>query len=118
MAKETNADKDVVVLFALFHDCDRKTDGSDPLHGMRGSEMAGKFKEKYFDLSEEKLEKLIYACDHHTEGRINDDPTIGTCWDADRLDLPRVGIAVATEMLSTEAAKNRESFKRIIGRTK
>ena len=26
--------------------------------------------------------------EHHTVGGVSDDPTIGACWDADRLDHP------------------------------
>ena len=43
----------------------------------------------------------------HTDGTISDDPTIGCCWDADRLDLPRVGMQPDPALLSTEAAARR-----------
>ncbi|MBB6018173.1 hypothetical protein HNQ04_003450 [Deinococcus radiopugnans ATCC 19172] len=33
-----------------------------------------------------------WACKHHASGQTTDEPTLGACWDADRLDLPRVGI--------------------------
>jgi hypothetical protein len=32
-------------------------------------------------------------------------PTIGCCWDADRLDLSRVGIEPDTELMSTDAGR-------------
>ena len=36
----------------------------------------------------------------------NDDAiTIGTCWDADRLDLGRVGIIPSSDFMSTQAGK-------------
>ena len=35
------------------------------------------------------------------------DPTIGTCWDADRLDLWRVGITPHVRFLCTAAAHDR-----------
>jgi hypothetical protein len=35
---------------------------------------------------------------------VSADGTIGTCWDADRLDLPRVGIWPSAALLSTDAA--------------
>jgi hypothetical protein len=35
-------------------------------------------------------------------GQLSDDPTIGTCWDADRLDLVRVGTQSEPSYMSTE----------------
>ena len=35
------------------------------------------------------------------EGCVHADPTIGTCWDADRLDLWRVGITPHARFLRT-----------------
>ena len=42
---------------------------------------------------------------HHTGGRTSDDPTTGTCWDADRLDIGRVGIIPHQRYMSTEPAR-------------
>jgi uncharacterized protein len=42
-------------------------------------------------LSDERLDLLDLACRGHTDDRTSDDPTIGVCWDADRLDLCRLG---------------------------
>src|SRR5262249_24487970 len=50
---------------------------------------------------------LYYACAWHERGRVSDDPTIGACWDADRLDLPRVGTQPMPELMSTEEGKAR-----------
>jgi hypothetical protein len=38
---------------------------------------------------------------------LDGDITVQTCWDADRLDLPRVGIQPLPQFLCTEAAKKR-----------
>src|SRR6266850_2173115 len=57
---------------------------------------------KLFELSDQHFELLQYACQWHTHGQLNNDPTIGTCWDADRLDLPRVGMRPAPEFMSTQ----------------
>ena len=54
------------------------------------------------DLPDEHFELLQYACVWHTHGLLNNDPTIGTCWDADRLDLARVGIQPDAHFMSTE----------------
>ena len=36
---------------------------------------------------------------------MSEHPTIGTCWDADRLDLGRVGIVPQPKFMSTAFAK-------------
>ena len=47
-------------------------------------------------------------CPRH---RHSADPTIGACWDADRLNLWRVGVAPARGMLSTAAARSAEVYE-------
>jgi uncharacterized protein len=39
------------------------------------------------------------------DGQVTDDPTLGAAWDADRLDLPRVGVAPDPARLSTAAGR-------------
>jgi uncharacterized protein len=48
-----------------------------------------------FDLSDEDFQLLYDACAAHTDGGTQADITIQTCWDADRLDLGRVGMMAA-----------------------
>ena len=38
------------------------------------------------------MEKLVLACQTHTDGTISSEATVGVCFDVDRLDLGRVGI--------------------------
>ena len=59
-----------------------------------------------FSLDKDRLEKLIYACSYHANGQTSDDATIGTCWDADRLDLGRIGTIPSEEYMSTEVGKD------------
>ena len=49
---------------------------------------------------------LGFACEEHTNGGVGRDPTVGVCWDADRLNLRRVGIRPDPRLLSTGAARN------------
>jgi hypothetical protein len=44
---------------------------------------------------------LFRACCNHTDGTLSADSTIATCWDADRLDLGRVGIVPDPAFMST-----------------
>lgn len=103
---------DVVVgrLFAILHDSCReinnRDEGDDPKHGMRAAEFAKKlWDDKELPISEAQLQLLVEACHDHNQGTISDNPTVGICWDADRLDLPRVGIVPDPKFLSTTAAK-------------
>lgn len=102
LATRTGADVDVVRLFALFHDCRRKNDSRDDGHGARGAKFAERVRGVLFDLPDEKFEQLVFACTWHTDGGCHDDPTIGTCWDADRLDLVRVGVIPDPRFMSTD----------------
>ena len=106
IASRNGAIQDIVRLFAIFHDSRREHDGMDISHGARGAAYAASLRGKLFQLSDEQFELLDYACKWHTQGRLSDDPTIGACWDADRLDLGRVGIAPDPGYMSTEAARN------------
>ena len=101
LAPRTGAIVEVVRLFAVFHDSRREHDGSDNTHGRRGAEYAASLRGKLFDLPDEQMDLLQYACAWHTHGQLSDDPTIGTCWDADRLDLGRVGNKPEPRFMST-----------------
>lgn len=105
IAGKTGADKIVVSLFAAFHDCMRLNDSRDDGHGLRGADFA-KSKRRDLDfLTDEQFEKLYYACQWHTDKIHTDDLTIGACWDADRLDLGRVGIRPEARFLNTKPAQ-------------
>jgi uncharacterized protein len=101
LAGRTGADMEVVRLFALFHDSRRWNDGTDRGHGARGAEYASSLRGAEFELSDDRFELLHFACTWHTDRDHADDPTIGTCWDADRLDLGRVGIIPHPKFMST-----------------
>ena len=102
------ADLDVVFLFGLFHDSMRLNDYVDPGHGRRGGELASRLLGETSLLEPDRLETLVYACDHHTSARTSDDPTVGVCWDSDRLNLWRVAIEPAPRLLSTAPARKPE----------
>jgi len=105
LAVHTGADVAVVCLFAWFHDAYREDDGDDPDHGRRAAMAVDALHGDLFHLSTDALEKLRYACAYHADGYVSSDATIGTCWDADRLDLGRVDIVPAPEFMSTAAAR-------------
>ena len=105
LAKKTGANRNVVRLFAIFHDCKRINDGIDKEHGLRGAQFAKLLRNKYFGLNDHLFNLLYQACKDHTDITFHEDPTIGTCWDADRLDLNRIGTQTKVSFLNTEIAK-------------
>ena len=105
LASQSGANLSVVRLFAVFHDSCRENDDYDPDHGKRGAALANAWRGKYFDLPDDLFERLHYACTWHTDRHHHEDPTIATCWDADRLDLGRVGITPHPKYLNTGLAK-------------
>lgn len=54
------------------------------------------------------LEVLVEALADHDRGLVTDHPTIGACWDADRLALWRVGITPDPARLCTAHARDAE----------
>jgi uncharacterized protein len=100
------ANVDVVKLFAVFHDSRRVNDSVDFRHGERGAKYALSLRGILFNLSDEYFEMLRYACTMHANGQLSDDPTIGACWDADRLDLPRIGETPKARFMSTTLGRS------------
>lgn len=97
-----DADREVVLLFALLHDTMRVHDGIDRVHGREASRFARALRgEGLLRLEPHRLDVLCDACDRHADGETTDDPTIAACWDADRLDIGRVGIRIDPAYLST-----------------
>lgn len=106
LAESEGIQSDVFSLFAVFHDSRRLNDSTDPDHGPRGAALARELHGEFFELSEADLDRLCDACEFHTSQTHHDDPVIGICFDADRLDLPRVGIATDAHYLNSLSAVN------------
>jgi uncharacterized protein len=106
LAGSTGARADVVELFAYFHDACRHNNHHDPQHGARGADLARRLAGTVFDLDPEGLNLLAEACIGHTRGGTVAEITVATCWDADRLDLGRVGKTPRPERLCTDAARD------------
>ena len=95
LAEMTGARIEVVRLFAIFHDCRRVTEEPDLVHGIPGAKFAAKLRGTLFDLNDDDFDLLFVACAGHIIHPVDDDPTVQTCWDADRLDLSRVGTRIS-----------------------
>lgn len=106
LAAHTGGDPAVVELFAVLHDARRRNEGDDPGHGARGADLAATLRGTLIRLSDAAFALLHVACADHTKGLIEADVTLQTCWDADRLDLGRVGIVPDPARLCTSAARD------------
>ena len=107
LAERTGANRTVVELFAMVHDVCRANDHHDPQHGARAATFVHELRGSVIWISEAEAQLLAYACTHHSDGYTEADVTVQTCWDADRLDLGRVGIRPDPRYLCTPAAKDR-----------
>ena len=105
IADLNGGDRQVVTLFAMFHDSRRVNEHRDHGHGLRGAELASSLRGTLVHLGDDQFDNLFEACRLHTDGLTNADPTIQACWDADRLDLGRVGVTPAPHRLCTDAAR-------------
>ena len=103
---DSNVNKRVVALFAYLHDCERKDDCEDEQHGIRSAKKLYNISETLLkDLSDDEFELLYKAIYYHNSGRTTTNPTIGACFDADRLDLGRCEITLDPDLMSTDKGK-------------
>ncbi len=105
------ADPPVVLRFALLHDSQRYNDHHDPGHGRRGGALARELLAQDETLSSDQVDLIAHDCDLHTAGHVSSDPTVGVCWDADRLNYWRVNCRPSPTLLSTEAARSLERIE-------
>jgi uncharacterized protein len=96
----------LVSYFALFHDCQRINESVDDGHGRRGAEYIDGVIDQITDLSADELELLKQACAGHTDQHQTDEPFFAVCWDADRLDLGRVGSELKLKYFNTQPARD------------
>jgi uncharacterized protein len=104
LSQYTGADPKVVSLFAYFHDCMRENEDNDPEHGPRAAKFI-KEHQQLFDLTADQIDMLCRACSGHTHGTKCHNTTVCTCWDADRLDIGRIGVKPNSKYLFTDEAK-------------
>lgn len=104
LAAGCGAHAPTVFAFALLHDSQRQTEGRDPEHGARAAQIARDLAGDQLRLGADELDRLCDALTLHDRGEVTDDPTIGACWDADRLTLTRLGITPDPALLSTAVA--------------
>lgn len=113
LARGLGLDTRVPAMFGLVHDSQRRNDDHDPEHGPRAAEYADwLWRKGVIALDAESLALLKVACVGHSNGHVDAHPLVQVCWDADRLDLGRVGIRPDPRYLCTGLAKDPERIER------
>jgi uncharacterized protein len=118
LADATGADREVVALFAVFHDARRVDEFDDDGHGLRGGELARSLRGTLVHLDDARFDLLFEACRLPADGLTAGHPTLQACWDADRLDLGRVGITPDPARLCTDAARGLRTSATLKGRVR
>ena len=92
----------VVKAFAYVHDVERENDGYDLLHGPRAAALVDNIRDTELAfLNDDEVRQLKEACELHTTTLRTEDATVNACFDADRLDLGRVGITPNPDKMAT-----------------
>ena len=114
LARSVDVNPAILAWFAYLHDSQRHNEYSDPSHGRRAADFALRLHHEGIitELSKTELEQLCEAMRWHSDGLLEGDPAVCACWDADRLDLARVGITPDPELLCTSYAKRPDVIKR------
>jgi hypothetical protein len=95
-----DADPDVAAAFAILHDLRRRA-SDDPADGPLAAAYARELHTGgALGLTDAQLDKLCEAFLDYPPRR-TEDPTLGVCWDACRLELRRVGVEIDQQYLST-----------------
>ena len=107
LAVAEGVDPAILAWFAFLHDSQRQNDGWDPGHGGRAADFAAGLRREGMltELSAPDFERLCEAMRLHSDGHTEGDPALRACWDADRLDLWRVGIPPDPRRMCTVHAR-------------
>ena len=106
LALHNGADMRVVEYFSFLHDACRRNEHRDPGHGQRAATLAHAIRPTHIALDDEAFGLLVTALEGHTHSTGHDSLTVCTCWDADRLDLARVGITPDPQRMCTHEGKD------------
>lgn len=118
LAGKEGARKDIVTLFSLFHDSAREDEGYDTGHGIRALPLMDELRGVLFDIDEEGYAEVREAIAGHSEGRCSHPGIhVKVCWDADRLDLYRVGEEPQPRYLCTRSARRQAIIHEAVKRS-
>jgi uncharacterized protein len=112
LAARLDLNPGVLAWFAFLHDSQRRNDHRDLQHGQRAADFALRLRRQgvICELADKEFEHLCEAMRLHSDGHTIGEPAILACWDADRLDLARVGIEPRPSRLCTEPARHPQTI--------
>ena len=98
-------DTQVTDLFAVLHDAGRVDEYDDPGHGWRVMAYLRKLhSETRLGLNPEQFHTLLIAIERHSDPSATPyNATMAACWNADRLDIGRVGLTPSKRFMCNEA---------------
>jgi uncharacterized protein len=110
LAQHYNITSKVFELFAMLHDSKRENEFEDINHGKRAALFVKELVDsEIINLSKEDKNRLIFACSNHTKpnkrAKLYNDIVVQICFDADKLDIGRVGIIPEEQYFQTTFAK-------------
>ncbi len=103
LAEAVGEDVESAVVMGFLHDCARRNDGNDLEHPHDSAVLARGLIERFFPHLE--VDRICDAIEGHAGGEVTTDPLTACLWDADRLELKRIGRTIDLELLSTKVAK-------------
>ena len=112
MAAILDEDIESAVVGGFLHDCARTDDGGGTSHAHSSAQLAKDIMITCYPHLD--IARLCRGIAQHADGMITDDPLIGCVWDADRLDLSRLGIEVDLDLLSTFVARRLVMLQRSV----
>ena len=106
LAHKYDVNPAIITTFAMFHDCRRIDENKDQEHGQRSALEWVRYEQDHGHFLSVHEARLVYqAIQGHSDGLITAPIEVQVCWDADRLDLSRVGITVDPKMLCTDHSR-------------
>ena len=106
VARSLGMDPLVPHIFGMVHDSQREDEGMDPEHGPRAALFIERNRSTLFSfLQDDEVRQLQRACELHSNGVTEGSALEMACWDADRLDLWRIGVKPDPRLLCTDYAK-------------
>lgn len=119
LARALDVPPELLAWFAFLHDSQRENEGIDRTHGLRAADFAVALRRRGIltELSLREFEWLCEAMRLHSDGHVEGEPALRACWDADRLDLGRVGIRPDPAYLCTDSARDPDTIAAAVRRT-
>ena len=103
LASAVGEDVEAAVVMGFLHDCARTDDKAGDGHAHDSSVLARCLLGRFYPHLD--ADRICHAIARHADGEVTDDGLAACLWDADRLELKRIGREIDLDLLSTEVAR-------------